>query len=155
MDRTTVVIPEELRDQAKKLDINISDVCRYALESAIPAARLLNEAGDEFETITIQLLHQYSDGELQDETELVQFIGKHIHSSDEPITDWYLTPSGSIVRLEDEGGSYQEGTNFLVFDELSDLREHVPTHDFVDFSQALQAAESALGQAPTPRMLNI
>jgi hypothetical protein len=150
MSRTTVVIPEELREQAKALDINISDVCRYALESAIPTARAMRESGRAFEAVTI---HVYEDNE--EDIELVQFLGKKVYEDTGGLS-WYVTPKNRIVLLQG-GGTYRTGDDMEVFDTLADLRDYNRKFDDKagNLSKALQAAETALGQAPTPRMLDI
>ena len=155
MSRTTVVIPDELRGQAKDLGVNISDVCRYALEGAISAAQQAKKAGPgNYKPVKLLLEHGRTE-------EWVQFMGKEV--VDGSVLEkwvpesWFLTPKGNIVCLSQEAaGGVQEGSGFDTYEGLRDLRDHVERNSKDPYlGWVLQAFEKELGQPPTPRTLDI
>ena len=98
MSRTTVVIPEGLRDEAKELGVNISDVCRYALEGAVKTARYARKQGASgYKRVRFSMYP----GLIEEDpiAESVQFLGRQVIYADPADEAWYLTPKGSIVRL--------------------------------------------------------
>ncbi len=134
MSRTTVVIDDDLQEKAKDLGINISEVCREGLRTAVVAKKEAARHGDEYETITADIWHDRHG----DEMEAVQFVGRLVHYEEKSDTNYYLTAGGVPSVVTEEGQ--------LMYGE--ELWGEVPGH-------IRQLLEEAIGEAPTPTVLDI
>jgi post-segregation antitoxin (ccd killing protein) len=95
MSRTTITMDDHLSDQAKEYGINVSAVCREALEAELKAAKAVTKAGDGFEKILALREHRDSD-----EVEQVSFIGRLVHSGQGGA--YYITKGGSVAVVDDD-----------------------------------------------------
>ena len=127
MARTTIVLTEELQEQAKKLDVNVSEVCRDALAAAVDAARKARKAGDDFEMVTARA-----------DEETIQFLGRLVYLNDQTNETWYLTSRGDAAVVDDDN-------QLEVLDLVAELEPGL----------IRQLFEEALGEVPTPRFLDI
>ncbi len=137
MSRTTVVLDAELQEHAKALGLNISEICREALRDAVAAKKLAAQHGDDYESVTADLWHD----RYGDETERVQFLGKKIHYDEEAETDWYITQGGNFAAV-----NFGEGRRLTFSDDLENLDPP---------GWIRQMIEEALGEVPTPTVLDI
>jgi hypothetical protein len=131
MSRTTITMDETLQEEAKELDLNVSEICREAVRHVIANAKEARKHGKDFETVQARM----GDFDLAED---VEFHGRHIHTDHETLTDFYITAGGNVATVDDEG--------FLEYGDLESL--DLP-------GVVRQVVEEALGQAVTPTFLDI
>lgn len=133
MSRTTIVLGEDLQDKAKEFDVNVSAICREAVEQAIAAKMVARRIGDEYERVTAYLEHPT---ESEERGQHVAFRGKLVH--DDPTDGTYYLTEGGEVAIVNERGILWHG-------DVNDLEE----------GYAFQAMKAALGEVVFPTDLDI
>ena len=98
MSRTTIVMEDDLQEQAKQYGVNVSEVCREAVAAAVEARERALVAGDEYSMVKAEIWHD-SFGENR---EVVQFLGRLVLSEDYNECDYYLTSSGRAAVVDAE-----------------------------------------------------
>ena len=130
MTRTTIVMDDELQEEAKELGVNVSEVCREAVRRVVDSAKAAKAHGDDFETIIAR------QGAF-DRSELVEFHGRLVFTDDRGDLDVYLTAGGNVAVVDD---------GFLEYGDIEDL--DLP-------GEVRQSVEEALGKIVTPTFLDI
>jgi hypothetical protein len=148
MARTNIVLTDELQQQAKALEINVSEVCRGALGDAVLQERLVRKYIDQMEEVhvfdsggqveewleVVQDFAQFSDHAKKDGDDPLDgtriFHGALVNDGAFPDDDGvvyngyrvYVTRKGSLVSVVfKKGFPYISGIQMLVGDD--DLRE--------------------------------
>lgn len=146
MSRTTVVLTEELQEQAKEHDINISDVCRQAVAAAIDAKKTAAKLGGKLQRVEAWLPDE---DDRNERGEKVVFYGRIVHKDERTDNDYYVT-KGNTVAIVDERGI------LWVYDD--DLSSQMPLYDFVGGEGKgliYQRLAEALGEVGEPTELDI
>ena len=134
MARTTIVMTDELQEEAKELGLNVSEICRDSVAEAVTFRKASNAHGDDFKSVVAVFEHR--DTGLQ---ERVEFVGRLVHTDHSRADTYYVTAGGRPAIVDAAGCLF-----------------HADTVD----EMGLQGAErqlmtEALGEVPKPTLLDI
>ena len=136
MGRTTIVVPDDLQEQAKELGINVSEECRWAVQQAVAAAKEAKRLGDDFKEVRAkQAIAPGREGEAD---QSVTFFGRYVFTDEDMAADYYVTAGGNAAWVDADG--------YLWWTE--DVSELSPL-------PAYQVMSRALGEVPDPTFLDI